>query len=125
MKIWKYIKFAFWGYWRIPKGDYCYCSSENDSTDDNFRIVCSCPYWDKIENLRHQESGYCHWLGFGDREINNDTSRKYLNTKTGEINNATEMPFGVGLLWDRVKECGFRGYSEKEKMYEEFMKDRK
>ena len=44
-----------------------------------------------------------------------------MNVKTGEITTAPNMPFGVGLLWDSVKECGLRDYSDKElrKLYGE------
>jgi len=107
MKIWKYIKFALWGYWRIPKGDYCYKVLEVirpvvTNLPPTLRIR-RCPYWDRIEEFGHQDDGYCHWLETGDH-----------NQK------------GHGLLWDQVKECGLRNYSEKEerKMYEECMKDR-
>ena len=63
---------------------------------------------------------------YGDYEINHDDSREFLNVKTGEVDTASEMPFGVGLLWDQCKECGLKPYSEKEikKMYAECMKDR-
>lgn len=128
MKIWKYIKFALWGYWRIPKGDYCYSlpkGSENATGCFTPRKIY-CPYWDQIEDRHHQENGYCHWLGYGDYEINHDDSREFLNVKTGEVDTASSMPFGVGLLWDQCKECGLKNYSEKEieKMYAECMKVR-
>lgn len=55
----------------IPNGCYCY---DNNGT---------CPFWDKIKDRPHQESGYCHWLQVGDFDIN-----------------------GTMLLWDQCKECG-------------------
>ena len=115
MKIWKHIKFCF-NYFRIPKGDYCY---KVIKVEDNPNGSCSiltrhCPYWDKIEGLSNQKSGYCHWLEKGDIDINNDDSKEFKNVKTGEISTAPEMPFGVGILWDSVKECSLRPYSDKE-----------
>ena len=97
MNIWKKIKFCF-NYFKIPKGEYCR----------------HCPYWDLIDGLPHQESGYCHWLDIGDTDINNDNSREFKNVKTGKIITAPEMPIRVGLLWDGVKECNLRHYSDKE-----------
>lgn len=107
MKIWKYIKFCLWGYWRIPKGDYCYKMLEviyPEQTNLPPRIrVKRCPYWESKENQPHQDNGYCHWIGEGDHDHE-----------------------GLGLLWDQIKECGLNEYSEKEeeKMYAECMKGR-
>jgi hypothetical protein len=115
MKIWKYIKFALWGYWRIPKGDYCYKMLEvvyPEITDlpPTLRIR-RCPYWDRVDGMHHQEDGYCHWMECGDAP---------------ETDEDGEVIGGWGLLWDQVKECGLRNYSEKEeqKMYEECMRNR-
>ena len=120
MKIWKYIKFCF-NYFRIPKGDYCYRVVkviDNPNGTSTLKTK-QCPYWDNIEGLHYQESGYCHWLERGDHDINNDEAIELKNVKTGEITKAPDMPFGIGLLWDKCKECGLRPYSDKEleKMY--------
>lgn len=55
-----------------------------------------CPYWDRVDGYHYQNNGFCHWLDSGDWESK-----------------------GHSLLWDQVKECGLRNYSEKEerKMY--------
>lgn len=111
MKIWKSIKFALWGYWQIPKVDYCYSlpkGSENATGGYTPRRIC-CPYWDKLEGHQYQEDGYCHWMDCGD----------YFQDENG-------VPNGTMLLWDQVKECGLNKYSEKEekKMYEKCMKER-
>ena len=101
----KYIKFCF-NYFRIPKGDYCYeilevVYPENGSLP--YLKTKRCPYWEKIEEQPPQDDGYCHWLEMGD----NDDEH-------------------MGLLWDQVKECGLREYSEKEeeKAYKRCMKER-
>jgi hypothetical protein len=99
-------------YFRIPRGDYCYhirkiIYDKDPKKLPKIRTRC-CPYWDKLEGYDDQESGYCHYLGYGDMDINNDENRMFTNMKTGEENSATEMPFGVGLLWDQCKECGIK-----------------
>lgn len=53
----------------IPPGGYCYGKK-------------NCPFWDKAENLREQNNGYCWWLMKGDWDHDMD------------------------LLWDQVKSCG-------------------
>ena len=115
MKIWKYIKFALWGYWRIPKGDYCYKMLKVMPPREGEKLpylkTKRCPYWDMIEEQPPQENGYCHWMELGDTP---------KTDKDGNIINSW------GLLWDQVKDCGLRNYSEKEeeKMYAKCMKDR-
>ena len=93
MRIWKYIKLCFY-YFRIPKGDYCYkvlkCITPEDGSLPYLKVK-RCPYWDKIEGQPPQDNGYCHWLEIGDHDD------EYM-----------------GLLWDQVKECDLRHYSEKE-----------
>jgi len=131
MKIWKYIKFVFYGYWRVPKGDYCYDVVEvSYPTDKKYPPVIKtkqCPYWKKIKGLHHQEDGYCNWLERGDCDMNNDDSKEFVNCKTGEKISAPEMPFNISLLWDGIKECNLKHYSDKEieKAYEDCMKLRK
>ena len=114
MKIWKYIEFALSGYWQIPKGDYCYKMLKLMPPREGEKLpylkTRVCPYWTRLEGHLSQEDGYCRWMECGD----------YFQDKKGVHN-------GTFLLWDQVKECGIRNYSEKEerKMYEECMKDRK
>jgi len=103
MRIWKYIKFALWGYWRIPKGGYCYkmikMMPPKEGEEMPYLKVRRCPYWDKIEELSEQQDGYCHWMECGDAPVFDDDGN---------------MIEGLGLLWDSVKECGLREYSDKE-----------
>ncbi len=68
----------------IPKGLYCY--------DGGYK----CPYWEMIEHLPHQESGYCHFLEEGDYESEH-----------------------LSLLWDQCKECGINDDIEDEDWYKE------
>ncbi|KKL24459.1 hypothetical protein LCGC14_2415090 [marine sediment metagenome] len=99
-KFFKKIK-LLWQWWRIPWGDYCHFSAIRGRGK-------SCPYWDAREDWPDQAFGYCHLLGYGDMDINNDEERILINTKTGEEVAAPDMPFGVGLLWDQCKECGLK-----------------
>ena len=106
MKIFKYLKFILWGYWRIPKGDYCYKVKKVVEPEDGslpYLETRKCPYWGRAEGYHHQNNGYCTWLEEADWESDE-----------------------LSLLWDQVKECRLRHYSEKEeqKMYEECMKNR-
>ena len=78
---------------------YCY--------DDNGL----CPYWDMIDGLPHQESGYCHYLKRGDIDRNNDENYilQQIDLKTGKVIKEIPAPdaeFPIGLLWDQCKECG-------------------
>lgn len=93
---WKYLSWFF-----VPRGDYCY----KGSRAPNNKKYKECPYWDYIEELPEQESGYCHYLKYGDNDINNDENRILIDMKTGEKIPAPEMPITIGLLWDQVKEC--------------------
>lgn len=91
-------------YPRIPRGEYCYSKSRGRGR---------CPYWKRISFLHYQENGYCSYLKRGDIDRNNDDNYilQQINPKTGEIikeTPASEMPFGVGLLWDQCKECGIK-----------------
>jgi len=76
-----------------------------EGEDMPYLKVKRCPYWDKIEDFHHQEDGYCHWMECGDAPVFDDEGN---------------MIEGLGLLWDSVKECGLREYSDKEleKMHE-------
>jgi hypothetical protein len=103
-KIIRFFRLIFYAYWVIPEGPYCYFGSRNPAC----KTYKECPYWDSIEGLHHQECGYCHFLGRGDYDKNNDESEIFTNVKTGEKVSAPDMPFGVGLLWDQVKECGIK-----------------
>jgi hypothetical protein len=119
MKIWKYIKLCF-NYFRIPKGDYCSQFKRRvDEPDGSFyHEMRRCPYWDKIEGRHHQEDGYCHWLEWGDYDKNNDETiiLEQTDVKSGVTKKITapELPFGISLLWDGVKECGLRRYTERD-----------
>jgi len=110
-KIYKFFRFCV-AYFRIPSGYYCYKYKEViwDKDEKNEPTVKTklCPYWDMIEDLPYQRNGYCHYLGYGDQEINNDENNLFKNIKTGEITSAPDMPFGTGLLWDQCKECGIK-----------------
>lgn len=90
----------------IPKGLYCY--------DENG----VCPYWSCDKDRPEQENGHCSFLEKGDWDIN-DGAEAYDST-TGE---SVPIPFPVGLLWDRVKECDLNDYTDEE--LEEMMKDEK
>jgi len=103
-KIIRFLKFIFYSYHVIPRG--CYCSGHRSIFSKKSKC---CPYWDKLDEFHYQENGYCHYLGYGDQEINKG-DREFLNIKTGEIDKASEMPFGVGLLWDGCKECRVKDY---------------
>ena len=78
----------------IPKGPYCYSliGSEENKDGISFPKTQTCPFWDTNEEKGDQECGYCHLIGKGDWDLNEET--------TSEI----DIPFG--LLWDQVKECG-------------------
>lgn len=100
-KIIKFLQLHLYHRWRIPKGDYCYFDRRSNP----------CPYWDIREDWPEQENGYCHFLGWGDMDKNNDESiiLERLDMETGEVverTPASEMPFGISLLWDQCKECG-------------------
>lgn len=109
----KLIKYCI-AYFRIPPGPYCYTikkiKEDPEGKEPPVVLTNVCPYWDRIDDLGDQECGYCHYLGYGDYDINNDETREFICTTpgTGEklIVKAPDMPFGVGLLWDRCKECG-------------------
>ena len=53
-------------------------------------------------------------LEIGDFERNNsDEVVNIIDPQTGNIIQkikASEMPIGIGLLWDQVKECGIKEY---------------
>lgn len=76
----------------IPYGPYCY--------DENG----ICPYWDIDPEKPHQYNGYCHYLGKGDSDLNQDV--QWTNCRTGEIETAEEIGIPMSLLWDQCKECG-------------------
>ena len=61
----------------IPEGTYCYSRV-------NGKFI-PCPFWDKMENLPDQMSGFCHYL------------------KEGDFTRG-----GTFLLWDQCKECGVK-----------------
>lgn len=104
-KILKYLTFFFYGYWQVPKGLYCYTYRKNKQGFEQIKI---CPYWDKIDSLPEQNSGYCHWLEQGDIDINNDENYVLKNIKTGDETLAKDIGFPVSLLWDQCKECGVK-----------------
>lgn len=111
----KLIKFVI-AWFKIPKGPYCYAIKrvEKDPTGEKPPILYTtvCPYWVRINDLPDQENGYCNYLGYGDNYMNNDPNRKFVCTvkETGKKNivAAPDMPFGIGLLWDKCKECGIK-----------------
>ena len=105
-KIIRKIRFFPISWFFIPRGDYCY----------KRRRSKPCLYWDYIEELSEQESGYCYYLRYGDKDINNDEDRIFKNVKTGEKIKAPDMPIGVGLLWDQCKECGIKPHWEEVKI---------
>jgi hypothetical protein len=85
----------------IPKGDYCYIIINAEDKEQIETRVC--PFWDKDETKEEMDSGYCHLLGQGDCDLN--SSKQWVNTKTGEKNTAENMGMHLSLLWDQVKEC--------------------
>ena len=117
-KMIRYLKFLFYGYWKIPRGMYCYK-----------RRGKTCPYWNKITFLHHQEDGYCTLLEKGDIDFNNDDNIILTETivATGEVTkvSAPELPFGIGLLWDKCKECNVKTQDKYEKMLIKELKKKK
>lgn len=103
-KIAKFLRLYLWVYWRIPRGDYCYFGSRAPGNKKYRR----CPYWRTIDDWPEQADGYCDYLGYGDMDTNTDENHILTNMKTGEKIPASEMPFGIGLLWDQCKECGIK-----------------
>jgi len=115
MKLLKWCKFIFYGYWRIPRGGYCstFIKKVNNPDGSFYLRMKPCPYWEKRKEYHYQEDGYCHWLESGDCDKNNDSTiiLQQIDRKTGEKigeTSAPELPFGIGLLWDGVKECGIK-----------------
>ena len=104
-KLLRKIRFLPISWFFIPRGDYCY-----KRKGEKLKL---CLYWDSIKDLPEQESGYCHYLKYGDKDMNNDEKRIFINVKTGEKIKAPDMPIGVGLLWDQCKECQIKPYREK------------
>jgi hypothetical protein len=125
LKLIKYIIAWF----RIPRGFYCYKIKEivRDPTGQIPPVIRTkiCPYWDIRGDWPHQANGYCHYLGYGDMNINEEPEVEFICTekKTGAQTTvkAPDMPFGVGLLWDQCKECGIktRDIDDEEYEYEE------
>ena len=87
----------------IPKGGYCYGEKG------------TCPYWTLSENHPEQENGYCAYLKQGDWEINASTEKTLIDNH-GKKWSPAEMPFGIGLLWDQIKDCGINEYTKDEEM---------
>jgi hypothetical protein len=102
-KFLRRIRFFPISWFFIPRGYHCYKNKRSKP----------CLYWDSIKKLQEQEKGYCYYLKCGDKDINNDEKRIFINTKTGEKIKAPDMSIGVGLLWDQCKECGIKPYREK------------
>lgn len=79
---------------KIPKGEYCYTIKKimKNQQDGRPQIkIKTCPFWRIDKNQPEQMNGYCDFLKKGDWEEN-----------------------GTFLLWDQVKECGIKHYTEKE-----------
>lgn len=85
----------------IPKGEYCY---------DEKGL---CPYWSKRKDKPNQENGYCAFLGRGDWNLN-ASKKKTLMHQDGTKWSPSEMPFGIGLIWDQCKECSINEYTDEE-----------
>lgn len=92
----------------IPPGHYCYVpdmeKNANKDKDDHRLYIKTCPYWSIRKDKPEQANGYCSFMEKGDWEINEDAT--VIDMKTGEVTEVSDLPFGVGLLWDQVKECG-------------------
>lgn len=86
---------------KIPHGPYCYEGKRR------------CPYWSFREDKPDQESGYCAFLGKGDWDTNASTEQSIVFSD-GTKTSPSEMPIGIGLLWDSVKECGINEEYESE-----------
>lgn len=92
----------------IPRGPYCHFPTK--------KCRCKpCRYWsinkeksDVTSWGGYRNGGYCSYLKKGDWDINADDNIIFINKKTGERTPSSEMPFGVGLLWDQCKECGIK-----------------
>jgi len=106
-RIIRFFKLYLWQRWRIPRGDYCYKVIKTKKNPPAIYIK-NCPYWDYREDWPVQACGYCHFLKRGDIDINLDKTIVLTEVKTGEEYKPSEMPFGIGLLWDQCKECGIR-----------------
>jgi hypothetical protein len=70
---------------------YCYGSSKLSSDGKSVYLLNLCPYWDINWSKGSQFNGYCHYIKQCDWE--------------GD---------GLGLLWDKVKECHIRKYTGEE-----------
>ena len=120
-RIIKFLKFYLWQWWRIPSGSYCYkiTSWKRDPEGKKPPVIKTkiCPYYDIKDEWPEQANGYCHFLGWGDMDKNNDETVILTDMKTGEEIAAPDFPFGVGLLWDQVKECGVKPYDKQDKEY--------
>lgn len=83
---------------KIPVGVYCY-------TFKSGQYYC-CPFWGINQNYPSQGNGYCSLIKKGDWDLSNDAI--ITDMKTGEIIKAESIPFSAGLLFDQVKECGYK-----------------
>jgi hypothetical protein len=68
----------------IPRGMYCYEILEVLPNGGGIKTR-TCPYWSFRADMPEQECGYCSYLEHGDWD---------------------ESIPGIGLLWDKCKECG-------------------
>ena len=116
-----FIKFCI-AWCRIPKGSYCYKFVKMTYDKElklPVRITKTCPYWRRIDHLHEQENGYCEYLKRGDYDRNNsDEIFMEIDPKDNTVRKrwkAKEMPIGVGLLWDKCKECGIKEYKKRMK----------
>jgi len=85
---------------KIPKGLYCYTYKKG-------KYIC-CPFWDINNKYPEQGNGYCKLIKKGDWNLHDEAV--ITDMKTGQVIKNEEVPFSLGLLWDQVKECGYKDY---------------
>lgn len=84
---------------KIPVGDHCYTYKKGG-------IYKMCPFWGVSDKHHEQGNGYCSLMKKGDWNLHKETT--VTDLKTGKIVPHEDIPFGLGLLWDQIKECGIR-----------------
>jgi len=87
----------------IPRGQYCHGRKDE-----------VCPFWCRDSLMPAREDGYCHYLGQGDQDINEDkkwtqhTQQPDGSWLVSEPKSSHELGEKLSLLWDQVKECGIK-----------------
>lgn len=85
---------------KIPNGPYCYTYKKGK--------YVPCPFHGYNNKYPEQANGYCSLMKKGDWNLHEEAV--VTDMKTGEIIDKDAVPFSFGLLWDQVKECGYKDY---------------